>query len=235
MMPPPVSLAAVVPSLDGAWKILVFLIMLSVLVVLHEAGHMIAARLNGVRVTDFALGFGPTLLKWTSKRSGTNYRLNLLPIGGYCGMQGLDAGRGEVEEQRALASELEATPAVMRASGLRAGATAVAEPPAVEIARAAAAGASDPTTPGADLATSFQAKPTWGRLSIVLAGPVANFILAFVIMLVAIAHLRRALREDVDQGRPRARELGRVRAPGSRRATRSSRSTAGRTPTATRS
>ena len=48
--------------------------MLSVLVVLHEYGHFLVARLNGVRVTDFAVGFGPTLLKWTSPRSGTLYR-----------------------------------------------------------------------------------------------------------------------------------------------------------------
>jgi len=55
-----------------AERILVFLLMLSVLVVLHEYGHFLLARLNGVRVTDFAVGFGPTLAKWTSKRSGTN-------------------------------------------------------------------------------------------------------------------------------------------------------------------
>ena len=64
--------------------IVLYLLMLSVLVVLHEFGHFIVARLNGVRVTDFAMGFGPTLLKWTSPRSGTNYRLNAFPIGGYC-------------------------------------------------------------------------------------------------------------------------------------------------------
>src|SRR5260370_35097717 len=69
-------------------SILLFLVTLSVLVVLHEYGHFILARLNGVRVTDFALGMGPTLAKWTSKRSGTVYRLNAFPIGGYCQMKG---------------------------------------------------------------------------------------------------------------------------------------------------
>ena len=83
-------LALALPSLDGLEKIALFLLMLSVLVVLHEGGHFLIARWNGVRVNDFAVGFGPTLLKWTSPRSGTNYRLNLLPIGGYCAMQGED-------------------------------------------------------------------------------------------------------------------------------------------------
>lgn len=83
-------------------KLIVFLLMLSVLVVLHEYGHFLIARRNGVRVTDFALGMGPTLLKWTSKRSGTNYRLNLLPIGGYCQMKGEDGKSTEAEQQRSF-------------------------------------------------------------------------------------------------------------------------------------
>jgi regulator of sigma E protease len=88
--------------LAGIGKILVFLVMLSVLVVLHEFGHFIVARLNRVRVNDFALGMGPTLLKWTSRRSGTNYRLNLFPIGGYCAMQGEDGKTNEAQQQRAF-------------------------------------------------------------------------------------------------------------------------------------
>jgi regulator of sigma E protease len=83
-----------------AEHIVVFLLMLSILVVLHEYGHFLVARRCGVRVTDFAVGLGPTLLKWTSPRSGTNYRLNLLPIGGYCA----DEGRGrQVDRGRAAA------------------------------------------------------------------------------------------------------------------------------------
>ncbi|MDB5094878.1 MAG: putative rane-associated zinc metalloprotease [Candidatus Eremiobacteraeota bacterium] len=83
-------------------SILLFLVTLSVLVVLHEYGHFIVARLNGVRVTDFALGMGPTLAKWTSKRSGTVYRLNAFPIGGYCQMKGEDGQSTEAEQQRAF-------------------------------------------------------------------------------------------------------------------------------------
>jgi regulator of sigma E protease len=83
-----------------AEQIVVFLLLLSTLVVLHEYGHFIVARLNGVRVTDFAVGFGPTLLRWTSPRSGTNYRLNLLPLGGYCQMKGEDGRSNEAEQQR---------------------------------------------------------------------------------------------------------------------------------------
>src|SRR5580700_9856478 len=105
MPAPPTLLAFAFPNLDGLEKIVVFLLMLSVLVVLHELGHFVLARLNGVRVNDFAVGFGPTLLKWTSPRSGTNYRLNVFPIGGYCSMQGEDGRTSEAQQQRAFLDE----------------------------------------------------------------------------------------------------------------------------------
>jgi len=135
------TLALALPGLDGAGKILVFLLMLSVLVVLHEGGHFLLARLNGVRVNDFAVGFGPTLLKWTSPRSGTNYRLNALPIGGYCAMQGEDGKTSEAEQQRQFREH-------------------------------------------ADGSDNFQAKKPGARLAIVVAGPIANFLLAYLILFV---------------------------------------------------
>ncbi len=133
-------MALALPGLDTVWKTFVFLITLSVLVVLHEYGHFLMARRNGVQVNDFAVGFGPTLFKWTSPRSGTNYRINALPIGGYCAMQGEDGKTSEAEQQREF-----------RVSGNH----------------------SD---------DNFQAKSTWQRLVIIVAGPVANFLVAFVLL-----------------------------------------------------
>jgi regulator of sigma E protease len=192
------TLALALPTFDGLSKIVVFLLMLSVLVVLHEAGHFLVARWNGVRVNDFAVGFGPTLLKWTSPRSGTNYRLNLLPIGGYCAMQGEDGQTSEAEQQREYREQVGSTVPV---SGAESGRVAVAERTSVDTlprlempvaapARRAAFSAGAPgmrggtlgAVPGAD---NFQAKTPWQRLAIIVAGPIANFILAFVILFVA--------------------------------------------------
>jgi regulator of sigma E protease len=171
MPAPPMLLAFAFPNLDGLEKIVLFLLMLSVLVVLHEGGHFLLARLNGVRVNDFAVGFGPTLLKWTSPRSGTNYRLNLLPIGGYCAMQGEDGKTTESEQQRQFRLEHPPLEAISGGSGsvalLERPATSEAQPPAVSAA------------------DNFQAKTPWQRLSIVVAGPIANFVLAYVILVVA--------------------------------------------------
>lgn len=99
-----------IASLIGIEKVVTFLVMLSVLVVLHELGHFVLARRNGVRVNEFAVGMGPKLLGWTSPRSGTLYSLRALPIGGYCAMQGEDGKSSEAEQQREFRDARDAEP-----------------------------------------------------------------------------------------------------------------------------
>jgi regulator of sigma E protease len=138
-------LAAV--TLIGFGKVVTFLVMLSVLIVLHELGHFVLARRNGVRVNEFAVGFGPKLLAWTSPKTGTVYTLRALPIGGFCAMEGEDNKVSEAQQQREFLAgtlPLEAT----------------------------------------DADSNFQAKSPWRRLAIILAGPLANFVLCYAILLV---------------------------------------------------
>ncbi len=75
-------------ALAGIGKYLLYLALLSVLVLFHEFGHFVFAKRAGVTVTDFALGFGPTLV--STRRGDTTYRVNALPLGGYCKMAGED-------------------------------------------------------------------------------------------------------------------------------------------------
>jgi len=64
-----------------------FLIVLTVLVFVHELGHYLAARRNGVKVEIFSIGFGPELFGWTD-RVGTRWKLSVIPLGGYIKMFG---------------------------------------------------------------------------------------------------------------------------------------------------
>ncbi len=59
---------------------------LGIIVFIHELGHFIAARFCGVKVESFSIGMGPVLLH--KKIGETEYRLSLIPLGGYCGMKG---------------------------------------------------------------------------------------------------------------------------------------------------
>ena len=66
--------------------LLAFAFVLGVLVFVHELGHFLAARWNGVRVLTFSLGFGPKLLKF--RRGDTEYCVSAIPLGGYVKMAG---------------------------------------------------------------------------------------------------------------------------------------------------
>jgi regulator of sigma E protease len=107
---------------------LAFIVLIGIMVVVHEFGHFAVAKLCGVRVESFSVGFGPRL--FGIKRGDTDYKVCLLPLGGYVKMTGENPG----EE-----------------------------------------------APVSDSA-AFSAHPRWQRMLIGVAGPTANFILAFVLM-----------------------------------------------------
>jgi len=122
---------------DIVVAIVAFIILIGVMVVVHEFGHFAVAKLCGVRVESFSVGFGPRL--FGIKYGDTDYKVCLLPLGGYVKMT------GETPDQIATTGEEGA--------------------------------AVSPDDPGA-----FTAHPRWQRMLIGVAGPVANFILAFVLM-----------------------------------------------------
>ncbi|NTV30810.1 site-2 protease family protein [candidate division WWE3 bacterium] len=69
--------------------VLIFLLVISSLILIHEFGHFIVAKWSGVKVEEFALGMGPRILKvWNDGE--TEYAINLLPIGGYVRLYGED-------------------------------------------------------------------------------------------------------------------------------------------------
>ena len=72
------------------------LIVLGIMVLVHEFGHFAVAKMCGVRVEVFSIGFGKRLFGIT--RGGTDYRLSLLPLGGYVKMAGELGGDGMMPE-----------------------------------------------------------------------------------------------------------------------------------------
>jgi len=116
--------------------ILWFLVAIGVLVVVHEFGHYLAARLAGVKVLRFSVGFGKPLLSHRFGTDQTEWTLSPLPVGGYVKM--LDEREGEV--------------------------------------------------PAAEAHRSFNRATVWRRIGIVVAGPLANFLLAIVIYWALFMH-----------------------------------------------
>lgn len=69
------------------------ILIFGILIAVHELGHFMAAKACGVRVNEFAIGMGPAI--YTKQKGETLYALRLLPIGGYCAMEGEDGGSND--------------------------------------------------------------------------------------------------------------------------------------------
>lgn len=82
--------------MNALFIIVAAILLLGPLIAIHEFGHYFVARKLGVKVLVYSIGFGPTVLKWTSKKSGIQYQLSALPLGGYVKM--LDEREGNVAE-----------------------------------------------------------------------------------------------------------------------------------------
>jgi len=115
-----------------------FIVLIAVMVLVHEFGHFAVAKLCKVRVEAFSLGFGPRLFGYVY--GGTDYKVCLLPLGGYVKMAG--------ENFSELSDAAAGTATVVRADD-----------------------------PGA-----LTSHPRWQQMLIGVAGPAANFVLAFVLM-----------------------------------------------------
>lgn len=113
--------------------IILFILIFGVVVISHEFGHFLLAKVNGIHVVEFAVGMGPTLCSF--HRKGTKYSLKLLPIGGACMFEGED--------------------------GLE-------------------------TQEGEGNSGSFLEANVWARISSVVAGPIFNFILGFIIAVIMV-------------------------------------------------
>lgn len=107
-------------------KIIIAILIFSIIILFHELGHFLLAKKNGIRVNEFCLGLGPTLVGFT--KGETRYSIKLLPFGGACMMEGEDDESAD--------------------------------------------------------ARAFNNKSVWARISVVAAGPIFNFIMAWVFALI---------------------------------------------------
>lgn len=80
--------------MQTAISIIIALIIFGILVLIHEFGHFIVAKKNGVIVNEFSIGMGPRIFSRVAK-SGTRYSLKILPFGGSCAMLGEDEDNEE--------------------------------------------------------------------------------------------------------------------------------------------
>ncbi|MEA4815845.1 MAG: RIP metalloprotease RseP [Lachnospiraceae bacterium] len=115
--------------LSGAMPILIAIVVFGVLIIVHEFGHFIAAKKNGISVLEFSIGMGPLL--FSKKKGETLYSVRALPFGGYCKMLGEDESNPDEH--------------------------------------------------------AFNNKSVLSRISVIFAGPLMNFVLAFVLAFILLS------------------------------------------------
>lgn len=118
-----------------------FLIVISVIVLVHEAGHFFMARLLKIRVDEFSFGMGKEVVGYTSKKSKTRYKLCRWPIGGYVKLFGDEDASGTKTDKKKL-KKLTA----------------------------------------AQKKEIYAFQPVWKRFLVIFAGPLMNYVFAFLIL-----------------------------------------------------
>ena len=78
--------------------ILLALLLLAILITVHEFGHFVAARLMKIEVREFAIGMGPKIIGWKSKKYETDFSIRAVPLGGFCAFYGEDDTKGESQD-----------------------------------------------------------------------------------------------------------------------------------------
>jgi regulator of sigma E protease len=139
-------------------------LVLGVMILVHEWGHFIAARIFGVRVDVFSIGFGPRLFGW--KRGATDYRVSALPLGGYVRMAGQDPSEIDSLKSTALPGNARDEKTYATYPQVQ----ALVKGPA-EVVRAAAT-------------DELVNKPRWQRAIISFAGPLVNLIFPILLLTV---------------------------------------------------
>ena len=159
--------------------ILLALLIFGILIFIHELGHFIVARLCGVKILEFAIGMGPTLLSWKSKKNGTKYALRLFPIGGFVNMlgeNGMEAVQGENGED----GEHYVEPSLINDTA------DMIDTKSVEENDVEANGEEEVSLDPEIAKQAYCNQSVWKRILISVAGPVMNIVLGFVLMLVMV-------------------------------------------------
>lgn len=79
--------------------IIVALLALMIMIIVHELGHYTAGKLLGFKIDEFAIGFGPAIIKKKNKKNGEVFSIRPFPIGGFCAFHGEDAEGALLDEE----------------------------------------------------------------------------------------------------------------------------------------
>ena len=155
------SFASIMKSIGGVALAVVILL---AMVTIHEFGHYIAGKILGFKINEFAVGFGPAILKKRSKKTGELFALRIVPLGGYCAFDGEDEYEEEADSQT------------------------TEEPPFEEIVENEGGRVEEKTSEYPEpQGARFNDQPPWKRIIVLVAGATMNYLLALLLIVIMFA------------------------------------------------
>jgi membrane-associated protease RseP (regulator of RpoE activity) len=159
--------------------VLIIVVGLAVSIGLHEVGHLVPAKLFGVRVTQYMIGFGKTI--WSTRKGETEYGVKAIPLGGYISMIGMfpptAPGERAVESSTGFFQQLQTNPRPQQEQRRSRYFDTL-----VQDAREASAD----TIGAGDEERTFYRLPVWKRVVVMVGGPLMNLLLAVVLFAVLL-------------------------------------------------
>ena len=159
------SFASMMKSIGG---VLLAVLILLAMITIHEFGHYVAGKILGFRINEFAVGFGPAILKKRSKKTGEVFALRIIPLGGYCAFDGEDEGLEEEEKDETPFEEMQP----------------VAEEKTQNDGGMSASNEDEYPEPQGE---RFNNQAPWKRIIVLIAGATMNYLLALVLLLIMAA------------------------------------------------
>lgn len=189
------SFASVMKSIGG---VLLAIVILLAMVTIHEFGHYVAGKILGFKINEFAVGFGPAILKKRSKKTGELFALRIIPLGGFCAFDGEDYDEDDVRKETAEETSEEKTfeecetvksQDVFQNDGGRVASSEKLPDEAAENKE------EYPEPKG----KRFNDQPPWKRIIVLIAGATMNYLLALLLIIVMFASFGRPLYTVVEE------------------------------------
>ena len=177
------NLLAFVDVMKSIGGVVLAIAILLAMVTIHEFGHYVAGKLLGFKINEFAVGFGPAIFKKRSKKTGEQFSLRIIPLGGYCAFDGEDEIDEPEKEKEEPFEEMTAPKEENEGGMVEANDEKKEEYPEPKGAR-------------------FNDQAPWKRIIVLIAGATMNYLLALVLILTMFTFMGRPVYQIIKSEPP---------------------------------
>ena len=190
------SFASVMKSIGG---VVLAVVILLLMVTVHEFGHYVAGKILGFKINEFSVGFGPSIFKKRSKKTGELFALRVIPLGGYCAFDGED----EFEDPNEKNEEAEEPFSEMNAKKTD---TEIEQKEEKEGGMVELNGEDTEETYPEPQGERFNDQAPWKRIIVLIAGATMNYLLALLVIVCMFAFIGRPVYKVMEKAEDKVQQ-----------------------------